>query len=1066
MPKRTDIESILILGAGPIVIGQACEFDYSGTQACKALREEGYRIILVNSNPATIMTDPGMADATYVEPLTLEFVEAIIEKERPDVLLSTVGGQTGLNLAVSLHGSGALENFGVELIGAGIEAIKRAEDREEFKKCMEKEGIDAPEGGFAKSLDEAVALTEQLPFPVIIRPSFTLGGSGGSSAFNQEEFLDLAEKGLEESPISEILIEESLLGWKEFELEVIRDRHDNVIVVCSIENLDPMGVHTGDSITVAPAQTLTDTEYQKMRDWAIACIRGIGVETGGSNIQFAVNPETGQMVIIEMNPRVSRSSALASKATGFPIAKVAAKLAVGYTLDEIPNDITGKTLAAFEPTIDYVVTKVPRWDFEKFPSASGHLGVQMQSVGEVMAIGGSFRESLQKAFRSLEIGLDGLEPASRRSKRPLDMSKLRFPTAFRLLKIHRAFLDGQSVDDLHRTTGIDPWFLRQIEIVVRRSRDGNVDSDELKSLKRDGFSDLQIGRMVDSSEADIRSRRMEENILPSYKIVDTCAAEFEARTPYCYSTYEEENEVEPLEGRKVMILGGGPNRIGQGIEFDYCCVQAVFAATELGWKTIMVNCNPETVSTDFDITDRLYFEPLTFEDVMNIVELERPEGVLIQFGGQTPLNISGRLKEAGVSIVGTSPEAIDLAEDRKKFGALLDRLKIPRPEYGTAMSEKEAVAVAKRVGYPVLVRPSYVLGGRAMEIVYGGRPLMEYVRRAAEVSPRHPILIDAFLEDAFEFDVDALCDGKDVFIGGIMQHIEEAGIHSGDSSCVIPPYWITEDALERLETYTRTIALEMEVVGLINIQFAEKDGTVFVLEANPRASRTVPFVSKATNVPLAKIATGLALGKSLSDYRLPGSRENHFVAVKKPVFPFNKFPREKVFLGPEMKSTGEVMGLDRRFGDAFAKALIGGGERLPTGGTTFFSVNDNDKMKAIPIVRDFAEMGFRILATEGTAKACRRNGIEVTKIFKVGEGRPNVVDGIKNGDIQLVVNTPLGSRSRYDEYAIGRAAIQYGVPVITTLSGARAAVRGIRTLQKGSPKVRSLQEYFADFPNL
>ena len=1054
MPKRTDIDSILIIGAGPIVIGQGCEFDYSGTQACKALKEEGYRIILVNSNPATIMTDPDMADATYIEPLTVKSVTAIIEKEKPDALLPTVGGQTALNLTVDLKEAGVVDKHGVELIGADIDAIQRAEDREKFKEAMEGVGIDIPKGGFARSMDEAKKIIEEMDFPVIIRPSFTLGGTGGATAYNNEEFLELADKGLESSPITEVLIEESLLGWKEFELEVIRDRKDNVIIICSIENVDPMGVHTGDSITVAPAQTLTDVEYQKMRDWSIDCIRAIGVDTGGSNIQFAVDPGTGRMVIIEMNPRVSRSSALASKATGFPIAKVAAKLAIGYTLDELPNDITGKTLAAFEPTIDYVVTKVPRWDFEKFPSASGHLGVQMQSVGEAMAIGRTFRESLQKAFRSLEIGLDGLEPKP--GKRPLDMTKLRFATAFRLLKIRQAFLEGETVDELHRITKFDPWFLRQIERVVMNHSPEKEVNDSLKQLKQEGFSDRQIGRMLEKSEEAVRAARKKAGITPTYKVVDTCAAEFEAETPYCYSTYEEENEVKPLKGKKVIILGGGPNRIGQGIEFDYCCVQAVFAARELGWKAIMVNCNPETVSTDFDITDRLYFEPVTFEDVMNIVDLEQPDGVLVQFGGQTPLNIAQRLMNAGAPILGTSPNAIDLAEDRKKFGAILDKLDIPKPEYGTALSEEEAVNVTTKIGYPVLVRPSYVLGGRAMEIVYNDQQLLDYVRKAADVSPEHPILIDSFLEDAFEFDVDALCDGEQVYIAGVMQHIEEAGIHSGDSSCVLPPYWLTDNGLKKIEGYTRQITLELGVQGLINIQFAEKGGTVYVLEANPRASRTVPFVSKATDVPLARIATGIVLGKTLSDYKLSEFSTNGHIAVKKPVFPFNKFPEENVFLGPEMKSTGEVMGVAPRFGDAFAKAITGDGQSLPTSGKAFVSVNDNDKMKVLPIVRDLAELGFEVVATEGTAKTCRRNGIRTEKIFKVGEGRPNAVDGIKNGEIQLVINTPLGAQSRYDEYAIGRAAIRARIPVVTTLSGAQAAVRAIRSTNIN--EVRSLQE--------
>ncbi|MBF88648.1 MAG: carbamoyl phosphate synthase large subunit [Candidatus Marinimicrobia bacterium] len=1054
MAKRTDLESILIIGAGPIVIGQACEFDYSGAQACKALKEEGYRIILVNSNPATIMTDPDMADATYIEPLTLESISAIIEKEKPNALLPTVGGQTALNLTVELKEAGVLDKNGVELIGANIDAIQRAENREQFKEAMENIGIDIPRGGFAHSINDAKEILLKMQFPIIIRPSFTLGGTGGAIAYNNEEFLELAENGLESSPITEVLIEESLLGWKEFELEVIRDNKDNVIIICSIENLDPMGIHTGDSITVAPAQTLSDYEYQKMRNWSIDCIRAIGVDTGGSNIQFAVNPTTGRIVIIEMNPRVSRSSALASKATGFPIAKIAAKLAVGYTLDELPNDITGQTLAAFEPTIDYVVTKVPRWDFEKFPSSTGHLGIQMQSVGEAMSIGRTFRESLQKAFRSLEVGLDGLEPKT--GKRPLDMSKLRFGTSFRLLKIREAFLQGKSVEELQSITQIDPWFLRHIAALSLREKPNIIDADGLRELKQDGFSDKQIARMFELEESKIRELRKKFNVIPTYKVVDTCAAEFKAQTPYCYSTYEEENEISSLNGKKVIILGGGPNRIGQGIEFDYCCVQSVFAAKDLGWKAIMVNCNPETVSTDFDITDRLYFEPVTFEDVMNIVDMEKPNGILVQFGGQTPLNIAKALLDAGAPILGTSPDAIDLAEDRKKFGEILDKLGIPKPEYGTALSQNEAIKVADRIGYPVLVRPSYVLGGRAMEIVYDNGELVNYVKRAAEVSPEHPILIDAFLEDAFEFDVDAICDGEEVYIAGVMEHIEEAGIHSGDSSCVLPPNWLASNELEKIKEYTQMIALELGVKGLINIQFAGKDGVIYVLEANPRASRTIPFVSKATNVPLAKIATSIALGKKLSDFNLAEASTNDHVAVKKPVFPFNKFPQESVFLGPEMKSTGEVMGMAPIFGDAFAKAMTGDGHALPSSGSAFISVNENDKIKVLPIIRDLAALGFTIVATEGTANICKSNGIKAEKIFKVGEGRPNVVDEIKNGNIVLVVNTPLGSQSRYDEYSIGRSAIQARIPLVTTLSGALAVVRAIRSSAKNI--VRSIQE--------
>ena len=875
MPKRIDIKSILIIGAGPIVIGQACEFDYSGTQATRALKEEGYRIILVNSNPATIMTDPNLADATYIEPITPEYVEAIIQKEKPDAILPTVGGQTALNLAMALHKEGILEKYGVQLIGAQVDAIDKAEDRERFKESMDEIGIDTAQGGFINTWPEAETLLENMQFPIIIRPSFTMGGTGGSVAYNHDEFQELVENGLNASPIREVLIEESLLGWKEFELEVIRDKADNAIIICSIENVDPMGVHTGDSITVAPAMTLTDKEYQQMRNWAIQCLRTIGVETGGSNVQFAVNPENGRCIIIEMNPRVSRSSALASKATGFPIAKVAAKLAVGYTLDELPNDITGETLAAFEPTIDYIITKIPRFDFEKFPSASGHLGVQMQSVGEVMGIGRTFRESFQKAFRSLEVGLDGLEPKppaegdpDMSRARTLDMSTLRYATCFRLLKVRQAFLEGQSVVDVFNVTKIDPWFLNQIKKITDMNSEKTMHTVSLHELKHNGFSDRQIGRMLNKTEKEIRLLRNEENVHPSYKVVDTCAAEFVAQTPYCYSTYDEENEIEPIEGKKVIILGGGPNRIGQGIEFDYCCVQAVFGLKDQGFKTIMVNCNPETVSTDFDLVDRLYFEPVTFEDVLNIVEFEKPDGVLVQFGGQTPLKIANALADAGVRIIGTSPENIDLAEDREKFGSILEKLKVLCPQYGTGRTLDEVVSVAEKIGYPVLARPSYVLGGRAMEIVYSKEKLIDYISRNADVTEGHPILIDEFLEDAFEFDVDALCDGTSVHIGAVMQHIEEAGIHSGDSACVLPPYRITTEAMDEIIRITEALALELNVVGLINLQFAYKDGQVYVLEVNPRASRTVPFVSKATNVPLARMASQIAVGAKLLDFDL------------------------------------------------------------------------------------------------------------------------------------------------------------------------------------------------------
>ena len=1059
MPKRTDIESILIIGAGPIVIGQACEFDYSGTQATRALKEEGYRVILVNSNPATIMTDPDLADATYIEPITVEYVTAIIENEKPDAILPTVGGQTALNMTMELFNEGVLEKYSVQLIGAQVDAIEKAEDRERFKEAMDGVGIDTAQGGFVHSWEEAVALMDTLNFPIIIRPSFTLGGTGGSVAYNHDEYQALVENGLNASPINEVLIEESLLGWKEFELEVIRDKADNAIIICSIENIDPMGVHTGDSVTVAPAMTLTDKEYQQMRNDAILCLRTIGVETGGSNVQFAVDPENGRMVIIEMNPRVSRSSALASKATGFPIAKVAAKLAVGYTLDELPNDITGKTLAAFEPTIDYIVTKVPRFDFEKFPSASGHLGVQMQSVGEVMSIGRTFRESLQKAFRSLEVGLDGLDPKPPAEGDPdverarsLDMTTLRFATAFRLLKIRQAFIEGQSIAEVYDITRIDPWFLNQIQELVNLNG-----SSTLQQLKANGFSDEQIARLQGNSVAKVREKRSEKGIVPVYKVVDTCAAEFVAKTPYCYSTYDEENEIEPLRGKKVMILGGGPNRIGQGIEFDYCCVQAVFGLQDLGYKTIMVNCNPETVSTDFDLVDRLYFEPVTYEDVLNIVEFERPDGVLVQFGGQTPLKIANALAVAGVPIMGTSPQDIDLAEDREKFGRILGKLKVTCPKYGTGRTLDEVVAVAEKIGFPVLARPSYVLGGRAMEIVYSKEQLIDYIARSADVTAGHPILIDEFLEDAFEFDVDALSDGEAVHIGGIMQHIEEAGIHSGDSACVLPPYKITAEALDDIVRITKDLSLELNVQGLINLQFAYKDGEIFVLEVNPRASRTIPFVSKTTNVPLARIAAQLATGKKLADYELKSWDTNNHIAVKEAVLPFNKFPQESIFLSPEMKSTGEVMGISSTFGESFRRAIISSGNKIYHEGTVFISVNDPDKLNVIPIARDLQEIGFKIVATSGTARELQRNGIPVDPVFKVGAGRPNVLDHIMNNDIQIVINTPLGSQSRFDEESIGRACIQKGIMAITTLSGAEAAVRAIRSRQK--IQIKSLQAY-------
>ena len=1059
MPKRNDIKSILIIGAGPIVIGQACEFDYSGTQATRALKEEGYKIILVNSNPATIMTDPEIADRTYIEPITVEYVTAIIKKEKPDAILPTVGGQTALNLAIELNDNGILKKYNVELIGAQIDAIQKAEDREKFKEAMDEISIDTARGNFIYNWDEAKILLDKISFPVIIRPSFTLGGTGGSVAYNFDEFQKLVENGLASSPINEILIEESLIGWKEFELEVIRDKADNAIIICSIENIDPMGVHTGDSITVAPSMTLSDREFQKMRNWAIQCLRTIGVETGGSNVQFAVNPDNGRIIIIEMNPRVSRSSALASKATGFPIAKVAAKLAVGYTLDELPNDITGETLAAFEPTIDYIVTKIPRFDFEKFPSASGHLGVQMQSVGEVMAIGRTFRESIQKAFRSLEVGIDGLEPKWAYEKDPelkrarsFDLTSLRFATSFRLLKIREAFLRGKSVEEIFEITKIDRWFLHQIQLICKEDF-----SSPIKQLKENGFSDAQIARNTQTSIEKVRNNRIKNKIYPSYKLVDTCSAEFKARTPYCYSTYDEENEIKPLKGGKIMILGGGPNRIGQGIEFDYCCVQAVYGLKELGYKTIMVNCNPETVSTDFDLVDRLYFEPVTFEDVMNIIDFENPDGVLVQFGGQTPLKIANMLADAGAPIIGTSPANIDVAEDREKFGKILNKLDIACPIYGTGRSLEEVIEIADSIGYPVLARPSYVLGGRAMEIVYSQEQLIDYISRSADVTRGHPILIDQFLEDAFEFDVDALCDGEEVYIGAIMQHIEEAGIHSGDSACVLPPYKIKSKTILEIEKITSLLAIEINVRGLINIQFAYKENNLFVLEVNPRASRTTPFVSKTTNVPLAKIAAQLSTGSKLKEYNLPRWDDIKHVSIKEAVLPFNKFPSESIFLSPEMKSTGEVMGISENFGLSFYKATLSSGTLLPKSGLIFVSVNDLDKFNIITTARGFSELGFELIATSGTATELMKNGLNVKTIFKAGEGRPNVVDSIKNNEISLVINTPLGAQSRYDEEAIGRACIQKGIMAITTISAADAVLHAIRT--KNKIKVKSMQEY-------
>tara|TARA_A100001035_G_scaffold216407_1_gene176275 strand:- start:6491 stop:9670 length:3180 start_codon:yes stop_codon:yes gene_type:complete len=1057
MPRRNDINSILIIGAGPIIIGQACEFDYSGTQACQALKEEGYRVILINSNPATIMTDKDIADATYLEPIEVNAVEQIIIKEKPDAILPTVGGQTALDIAMQLDKKGILKKYKIKLIGANIKSIETAENREKFKESMSKVNIPTAKGGFVKTKNEALKLIRDIGFPVIIRPSFTMGGTGGSTAYNIEEFSNQVQLGLRSSPIHEVLIEESLLGWKEFEMEVVRDLNDNSIIVCSIENLDPMGVHTGDSITVAPIQTLTDKEYQKMRNWSILCLRTIGVDTGGSNVQFAVNPKDGRMIIIEMNPRVSRSSALASKATGFPIAKIAAKLSIGLTLDEIRNDITGETLASFEPSIDYVVTKIPRFDFEKFPTSNGILGVQMQSVGEVMAIGRTFRESIQKAFRSLEVGLIGFEP-KKTDYRPLDINKISFPTSFRLLKIWQALKEDYSIEKLYEQTKIDPWFLYQLKKLTDIKITNKFYKDNLLFLKQEGFSDKQIAKSLKKEELEIRKERIKNKILPVYKMVDTCAAEFEAQTPYCYSTYEQFNEVNRFKEDSVIILGGGPNRIGQGIEFDYCCVQAVYGLKEMGYKTIMINCNPETVSTDFDTSDKLYFEPLTYEDVMNIIDLEKPKGVVIQFGGQTPLNIADKLLQSNVKILGTHPKSIDLAEDRKKFGKILQKLNIPAPKFGTAFSIDEAISIAKKINYPVLVRPSYVLGGRGMEIVYNEDGLKNYVGKAALVSGKHPILIDAFLENAYEFDVDAISDGNEVEIAGIMQHIEEAGIHSGDSSCVYPAYFLPKKERETIIHYTKLLATELNIKGLINLQFAMKDGTIYVLEVNPRASRTIPFISKVKNIPYAKYASQIAAGKKIKSLNLKYKKTN-LIAVKKPVFPFNKFPNQKIFLSPEMKSTGEVIGLDKHLGSAYLKAELGSGNTLPNDGNIFISVNQNDKNQIIKIARDFNELDFKIIATSGTSQLLNDNGISSRKIFKVGEGRPNIVDAIKNNEINLIINTPLGEQSRYDEYKIGRAAIEYKIPVITTLSGANAALRAIR-FQNKKLSYNNLQEIF------
>ena len=1070
MPKRKDIHKILIIGSGPIIIGQACEFDYSGAQACKALRAEGYEVVLVNSNPATIMTDPEMANRTYIEPLTKEYLEEIIVKEHPNALLPTVGGQTALNLAVELAETGILEKHDVEMIGASLRAIKVAEDRLWFKDACRKIGLEVPASALVNSAQDAMRLCDQLGFPLVIRPSFTLGGTGGSIAYNKEEFAESIAHALDMSPVHEALVEESVLGWKEYELEVMRDFRDNFVVICSIENFDPMGVHTGDSITVAPAQTLTDKEYQRMRDAAAAIIREVGVETGGSNVQFAINPENGRMVVIEMNPRVSRSSALASKATGFPIAKIAARLAVGMSLDEIPNDITKKTPASFEPTIDYVVVKIPKWQFEKFPGADSTLGTQMKSVGEVMSIGRTFKEALQKGIRSLEPSAPWRAPAE--TPDSLLREKLATPRPNRIHWILTAVDRGLPAQEICDLTKIDPWFVHQIEEIIQVNRRAaavtveTASKDLLREVKRIGSSDEYLAQIWKTTPAAVRLQRARYGVGPVFKRVDTCAAEFESFTPYLYSSYEDEDESNVTSKPKIMILGSGPNRIGQGIEFDYCCCHASFALRHDGFESIMVNCNPETVSTDYDTSDRLYFEPLTLEDVLAIVEREKPSGVIVQFGGQTPLNLALELKRNGVPIVGTAPESIDLAEDRRRFGRLLEELRIPQPRNGTALVPEEAARVASEIGMPVLVRPSYVLGGRAMVIAYDVNTVQEYVAQAAMMGPARPVLIDQFLEEATEVDVDALADGSEVVIGGIMEHIEEAGVHSGDSSCVLPPVSLSPKVLETIRDYTKRLALALKVVGLMNVQYAIQRDTVYVLEVNPRASRTVPYVSKATGVPLAKVAARLMVGRRLADMKLPLVHNNgvaeiavrEFYSVKSPVFPFNKFRGVDTILGPEMRSTGEVMGISTDYGQAFAKAQLAAGQKLPNGGTVFISVNDRDKRGIGPLGKELVALGFKLVATRGTSAAFHATGVPCEEVFKVNEGRPNIVDLIKTGKISLVVNTPLGRESFYDEKSIRRAAIRYNIPCITTISAAHAAVRGIHALVELQREVSCLQD--------
>ncbi|MEO8577524.1 MAG: carbamoyl-phosphate synthase large subunit [Gemmatimonadales bacterium] len=1073
MPRRNDLHRILLIGSGPIIIGQGAEFDYSGTQAAKALKEEGYEVILVNSNPATIMTDPEFADRTYIEPVTPEYVELVIEKERPDALLPTMGGQTALNVAMKLYENGVLEKYGVQLIGADARAIAMAEDRGQFADAMRRIGLAVPQGGIATTFDEALELVDMVSFPAIIRPAFTLGGTGGGIAYNRDEYESIVRRGLELSPVSQVLIERSVIGWKEFELEVMRDGADNVVIVCSIENIDAMGVHTGDSITVAPAMTLTDREYQKMRDAAVKVIREIGVEAGGCNIQFAVNPDDGEMLVIEMNPRVSRSSALASKATGFPIARIGTKLAVGYRLDEIPNDITRTTPASFEPVLDYVVVKCPRFAFEKFTAANPQLTTQMKSVGESMAIGRTFKEALQKGLRALETGRPGwsigpLLSDDRLSDETIESLRgaLRQPTPERIFQIKRGFNAGMTVEEIHELSHIDPWFLAQMHELVEAEKAfvklPLITEPEMRKMKRMGFSDKQLAELLGRSELDMRETRWALGVRPAYKMVDTCAGEFPSSTPYLYSSYDEEDEAPRTDRKSVVILGSGPNRIGQGVEFDYCCVRASLALREQGYETIMINSNPETVSTDFDISDKLYFEPLTLEHVLEIVEREKPLGVIVQLGGQTPLKLTRGLEAAGVKILGTSPDAIDTAEDRRRFDAIARQLGVLQPPNGTATSVAEAVAVAELIGYPVLVRPSYVLGGRAMEIVYDPASLEDYFERAARVSEDRPVLIDRFLEDAYEADVDAISDGEDVVIGGMMQHIEDAGIHSGDSACVLPPYLITEKDMTVMREHTVSFAKALGVVGLINVQYAIKDGQVYVLEVNPRGSRTVPFVSKAIGVSLAALAARVMLGEKLADIGFTEEIIPPYISVKEAVFPFTKFREFDPVLGPEMRSTGEVMGVAETFGIAFAKAQLAADNRLPEKGTILLTVNDFDKKDVTPIARRFHEMGFKLLGTDGTARHLREQGIPVDRIFKVHEGRPHGIDLILNNEVQLLINTPFGKHAQQDDYTLRQAAIAHGVAYTTTLSAASAACDAIESLRKNRPSVRSIQEWHSE----